>query len=275
MGNIQVLVATMGRSDFSIAEKMNIPCDAILANQTDETCYSRIEKDGHNWQMISTNTRGVGTNRNLALLASDADIVLFADDDIVYYDGLQDGVLNAFDHWPDADVMLFSIEYEKEARIFRRKQVPQKRMRVFNSLKYGTCVVAAKRESLLRENITFHRCFGGGCLYGCGEDTLFLKECFDKKLKVYSYDYVLGVCNKDGSTWFEGFNEKFFYDKGAMLSIAFPKLKFLMLPLFAAKFRESNLPYWKRLQLMRWGGKNVKGLIPYSQEKSKKFAGKV
>ena len=204
-------------------------------------------------------------NRNIALLASDADIILFADDDIAYYDGTLAGVQEAFRHWPDADVIIFSIEYEKEGQICMKKYVPQKRMRIWNSLKYGACAIGARRASLLEKNITFHQKFGGGCDFGCGEDSLFLKECFDKKLKVYTYHYVLGRSDKNSSSWFTGFNEKFYYDKGAMLSQVFPKMKFLMLPVFAARLKGSNLTYFQRLRWMLKGSKNVKSWIPYEQ----------
>ena len=40
MKQLQVLVATMHQSDFSLVEKMNITCDAILANQTDHNAVS-------------------------------------------------------------------------------------------------------------------------------------------------------------------------------------------------------------------------------------------
>ena len=59
----------------------------------------------------------------------------------------------------------------------------------------------------------FFQNFGGGCIYSSGEDSLFLKACFERGLKVYSNAYVLGSCCKDVSSWFRGFNEKYFYDK--------------------------------------------------------------
>ena len=81
-------------------------------------------------------------------------------------------------------------------------------------MRFGACRMAVRRQALVDNNITFSQCFGGGCEFSSGEDSLFLKSCFDAGLKVYSHSYVLGTCCKDSSTWFVGHNEKYFYDKG-------------------------------------------------------------
>ena len=75
MKKLQVLVATMHQKDLSLVEKMNIRCDAVIANQADKN--EILTED--NVTMITTKTRGVGLNRNIALLAADAEILLFAD----------------------------------------------------------------------------------------------------------------------------------------------------------------------------------------------------
>ncbi len=260
------MVATMNREDASLAEKMNIDCDAIIANQAGRHGFESVTRNGRTVKMITTDTKGVGLNRNIALFAADAEIVLFADDDMVYCDGLSEGVAAAFDHWKDADVILFSVSFSKNGQVFKKRIVPQKRMRLWNSLKYGAIAVAAKRESILKNNISFSHFFGGGCIYGSGEDSMFIKHCFDKGLKVYSYDFMLGRCGKDSSTWFCGYNDKFFFDKGAALRYMFPKMKYLMMLRFALKFKESGYSYGKKLRLMADGIKKSKNLTPFEGE---------
>lgn len=266
MNELQVLVATMHQTDFSIGEKMNIRCDAVFANQCGTSSVQTVTSDQGVWKMISTDTRGVGINRNIALLAADADIILFADDDIEYYDGTLEGVKKAFREFPKADVIIFSVDLEKNGVVYEKRRVPHKKMHVWNSMKYGTYSIAARKSAIVRKNITFHHCFGGGGIYGSGEDSLFLKECFDKKLKVYSYDYVLGKCNKDNSTWFTGYHEKYYYDKGAVLALLFPYLKYLMVPVFAYRLNKSKLSLIQRMGCMYQGMRNVQKLIPYSDE---------
>ena len=110
-------------------------------------------------------------------------------------------------------------------------------------MRFGTCRMAVRREAILKKNIHFSSLFGGGCLYGSGEDSLFLVQCFKSGLKVCSHEYVLGVCSKDESTWFDGYNEKYFFDKGALLACAFPATKHLIKWYFIFKYhRKTKMP---------------------------------
>ena len=78
--DIEVLVATMGQTDCSLAEKMNIKTSAVIANQSQRWDYE--EADRGRVRMLSTDTKGVGINRNFALELSKGDILLLADDDM-------------------------------------------------------------------------------------------------------------------------------------------------------------------------------------------------
>ena len=76
---VQVLVATMHQTDYSLLEKMNIQTDAIVVNQCDENKIEEFEYNGHKIKWLSLKERGVGLSRNTALMRADADILLFAD----------------------------------------------------------------------------------------------------------------------------------------------------------------------------------------------------
>ena len=77
-------------------------------------------------------------------------------------------------------------------------------------------------------------------MYGSGEDTIFIRDCFRAGLRVYSHPYVLGACRKDESSWFCGFNEKFMFDKGAMLACAFPKCKHILKWHFIRRYSQKS-----------------------------------
>ena len=100
----------MNQHDFSKIGEMNVHSDVVFANQSDYTAYEELEFDGHKAKMISTQTHGVGINRNLALTYASADICLFADDDVVYVDDVENKVVAEFDAHPDADVIIFHID---------------------------------------------------------------------------------------------------------------------------------------------------------------------
>lgn len=238
MKDLQILVATMKQTDFSLFKKMNIKTNAIIANQHDTDSVINQTTEHGEIKMITTATRGVGLNRNIALMASDAEILLFADDDIVYYDGTLDGVKQAFKQLPDADVIIFSLDFTKKGVVFEERHLPIKRRNIFNGLRFGACALAIRRDAVIKANITFNQLFGGGCIYGSGEDSLFIIECLKKGLHIYTHPYVLGACAKDSSSWFSGFNEKYFFDKGAFLSAAFPKAKLLFILALAVKLKK-------------------------------------
>ena len=109
MGRFEILCVTMRQNDFSKLDEMNIHSDVVFANQCDRTAYDEREFDGHTAKMISTQTRGVGINRNTALMYASAEICLFADDDVKYVDNVEQLVLGEFDAHPDADVGYASV----------------------------------------------------------------------------------------------------------------------------------------------------------------------
>lgn len=264
MKELQILVATMHRKDFSLVEYMNLRSDAILANQTDIDDIRTEEFPFGTVKIISTTTRGVGLNRNISILAADAEILLFADDDITYRDDAADRVTAAFQENPKADVMIFSMDYTRDGEVIERRHLKKKRLHIWNAMRYGACALAVRRSAILRGNLLFHPLFGGGCLYGSGEDSLFLRDCFKKGLGVYSHDYVLGICRRDSSSWFSGCDEKYFYDKGALMGFLFPRLSRLMVLRFALCFKKpTELSCLRRIRWMMAGRRGGKKLCPY------------
>ncbi len=258
----------MHQKDMSIAEKMNIRCGAVIANQADREEITNKEAGYGTVKMVTTPTRGVGLNRNIALMAADADILLFADDDVVYNDDMPQMVTEAFEKIPNADVIIFGMDMVKNGVVVEKRECKMRRLSVRNSMRFGTYRIAVRRKALLDNNITFHQRFGGGCEFGSGEDTLFLKSCFDKGLSVYSYNYNLGTCCKDASTWFVGCNEKYFYDKGVLISKLFPESTHLMVLYFGIRFkRQTDVGVLKRLRLMYAGAKGGKEMKPYRGNK--------
>lgn len=263
---LSVLCATMDQSDLSKFKTMHIRSDVIFANQCDRNETVSISLEGHKVTVLSTSTRGVGLNRNLALLASNAEIVLFADDDMTYYDGYAEAVVRAFDELPEADLLVFSVDLVKNGQIIEKRRNTVRKLHTWNSLKYGACVLAARRASLLRARVSFSHLFGGGCIYGSGEDSLFLLDCLHKGLRLYSHSFVLGACSKDSSSWFTGYHEKFFYDKGAWIAAAFPRTGALFRLYFSYRYRgKTDIPMREMRRLMRRGQKGYQTLLPWSE----------
>ena len=107
---LQVLIATMHQTDHSLLDKMNIQSDAIVINQCDCDKIEKFTYKGHEIIWLSLNERGIGLSRNTALMRGTADIVLFADEDVIYEDGYSQKIINAFDKNPKADILLVDLK---------------------------------------------------------------------------------------------------------------------------------------------------------------------
>lgn len=251
---LEVLVAAMGQEDLSLAERMNIRRSVLIANQCGRWDYTCRQAEFGTVRMLSSDTVGVGHNRNLALQLAKADILLFADDDVTYYDPALQGVLDAFAELPDADVIFFGIDMTKNGEIFDRRRNQKKRLHTWNALKYGAARMAVRRSAVEKARLSFSVLFGGGSQYGSGEDTLFICDCLRRGLKVYAHPYVLGRCAKDTSTWFTGFDEKYMFDKGAWVACAFPGTRHLMKWYFAWRYLpKTELSFGKVIRCMNLG----------------------
>ncbi|MBO5359926.1 MAG: glycosyltransferase family 2 protein [Clostridia bacterium] len=214
---VQALIPTMHQTDFSILDKMNIQTDAIVVNQCDRFSKDEFERNGRKILFYSLDERGVGLSRNFSLMRATGDIVLFSDDDIEYYDGYEEQLIKAFEDVPDADMIVFNLDYKDDERASDRKKLSKiKRVRWYNCSGYGAARVAVKTESIKKANVAFSLLFGGGAKYSAGEDVLFINEAVRAGLHMYTYPVTLAQIEGSTSTWFKGYDEKLFKDKGVL-----------------------------------------------------------
>ncbi|MDO4562962.1 MAG: glycosyltransferase [Clostridia bacterium] len=213
---IEVLCSAMHQKDMKLQREMNIDSDAVIINQCDREEYEETNIRGCKVRMYSHNERGIGRSRNCALLHASGDILLFADEDIRYEDGYKDMVLREFEAQRSADMIVFNIRAFGSQR-FEHTITKRHRIRFHNCLRYGAVRFAVRREALLRANIAFSLLFGGGALYSAGEDSIFISDCIKKGMRVYASPNVLCSVDMSESSWFKGYDEKYFSDKGALL----------------------------------------------------------
>lgn len=219
MHKIDFIVATTKRESLDFINSMNIKTNAIVINQNDKYNIS----ESNQYTMITTPTRGVGINRNIGLNLSDAEYVLIVDDDMTFYDNAIDIINDAIKQLPSADVIIFNFDYNKDGKKIRNRISKTGRLNYTNCLKYGICCALLRLKRIKQKNIWFSTLFGGGCKYGSGEDSMFYIDCIKKGLKIYTYGTSIGANEYRKSTWFNGYDEKYFYDKGALFAAMFGK----------------------------------------------------
>lgn len=224
--SMQLLVSAVNAQPREMVEAMNIHSDAIVVNQCDRYDYTELEKDGYHIRFFSMNERGVGLSRNHALLRADHEISLFADEDIIYVDDYKEQVEKAFREHPKADMILFYVKAAEGRETYTIEK--EGRVRWYNCGRYPTYSFGVRTERVHALNISFHLLFGGGAPYSNGEDSLFIMECIRKGMQVIKVPVTLGHENGRESTWFKGYNRKFFYDRGVLYHFLYGPLKYLM-----------------------------------------------
>ena len=231
---LQILISCVNQDVKILPDKMNLECDAVIANQCDSDGYEEFDYEGHRIQAYHMSDRGVGLSRNTVLLHSSADIVLFSDEDIVYQEGYAQQILEAFEKRPQADILFFNVDVVAERRTYYTEA--EKRVIWYNSGRYPAYSIAVRRERLLAKNVWYSLLFGGGAKYSNGEDSLFIWECLKKGLKAYALPILIGKEEPRPSTWFNGYNEKFFFDRGVLYKVLYG----VMAKTFAVRFLWKN-----------------------------------
>lgn len=260
---LEVLIAAVNENPRELAEKMNIQSDALIVNQCDRYAYEEFEQGGRRVRCFSMAERGVGLSRNTALMRSEGDVLLFSDEDICLEDGYEEKILNAFERNPDADVILFNLEIDPSRATFHNETVH--RVRWYNYGRYGTVSAAIRREALLRAGVSFSLLFGGGARYSNGEDNIFLHDCLKRGLHLYSETVNVGREIFHESSWFHGYTEKFFHDRGVLYAYLYGPMAevwTLRYLLVKQKVLCNEIPLKKAFRLMRDGireGRNVRG----------------
>lgn len=211
---LQVLVAAVNEDAETLAEKMNLETEAVIVNQCGHFGYQEYLHKGRRVRCFSMAERGVGLSRNTALMHGEGEICLFSDEDIVFAAGYEKTVLEAFEQNPDADIITFNFKVDPSRTTYCNRV--RKRIRWYNYSRYPTYAVAARLEALRRANVGFSLLFGGGARYSNGEDSLFLHDCLKKGLHLYADTALIGEEVYRESTWFKGYNSKFFEDRGVL-----------------------------------------------------------
>lgn len=256
MLKIQVLVATMHQTDHSLIEKMNICTSAIVGNQCDHNSVETFDVNGNCIVYLNFHERGVGLNRNNALMRADADICLFADDDMVYDADYVETVKRAFLETPDADVVVFNLR----EKVPTRKLITKKtRVGHLNYLRYGTARVAVRLDSVKKCGIYFNQCFGGGTEHCHGEDNLFLNACLKNGLKIIAVpEYIAALTEERKSSWNNGYDDKYIKDQGTLyFTLSKRWWRLLCLQDAVRRHRSYNRSFWDAYRLMV-GKKNVR-----------------
>ena len=246
---LEILLSCMNQEDMSIVKKSWITGNVLIINQCDKEQETSEKTLQGTARMISTRERGLSRSRNMALRHAKGDICLLCDDDEMFLPGYEDTILKAFEKYPKAAVIAFNLTNRKP----RLKQQPQ-RIHYLTSLRLSSCYLAFRREAILKADLQFDERMGAGSGNGSGEENKFLLECLKKGLQIYYVPETIAELEDNGSTWFFGFDEMFFYQRGAATR---HMMGFLPAAAYGFYYIVAKFPQYRRTISPMKAGKNL------------------
>ena len=245
---LEVLLSVMNLNKKDL-DKMNITSKCTVINQ----CGENKKEKYKNFNIYSYGELGTANSRNRGLEHITEDIILLCDDDVVYNKDYEKIVLEEFKKNLEADMIIFNV-----INTYRKKRINKKnkRLHIYNSLNYAAYNVAFRKKSL--GNIRMNTMFGPAAKYKSGgDDTLFIVDFLKNKLRIYSSSKIIGKIISNESTWFKGYNEKFFFDKGALYTAISKKYRHILMLQHLTRHKEilGNLDFFKAYRLMLKGSK--------------------
>lgn len=257
---LEVLISAVEKNPAEVVSQMNISTDAVFVNQCDRYAFDTFTVPGGEIKCFSMPERGVGLSRNTALLHASGDVVLFSDEDITLVPDYRGRILKAYKRLPDADMILFNVQVAPARRTYWNREI--RRVSCRNYGRYPAYSISAKLPALRRANAHYSLLFGGGAKYSNGEDSLFLRDCLKAGLHIYAHTVCIGRERERESTWFSGYHEKFFRDRGVLYHHLYGKLAVLLSLRFLWVHRETmcrEIPVWKAFYMMCQGVREARG----------------
>lgn len=255
--SVELLVSTMNKNDYELIKKMNIQSNAIIINQCDRTDRKEMKINGYNVIWIDVQERGLSRSRNMALKNSTADYCLICDDDEILADGYASIIEESFSKVNNADIIAFDFikrgsqnRYTKIFEYGNSKKV--------SKAPYFKCYcsirLAFRRKKIIANNLYFDERFGAGSgMILSGEETLWQVKAKRVGLKIFHVPYVIAELIQQESSWFDGFNNKYFYDLGACLSVNYPFLCHILKYYYVINIRGGKMSNYNKIKWLKNG----------------------
>jgi len=213
MGSLTVLLSAMGLSDTSLLRKLGISGSSIVINQASSEEREYFPEE--DCLFITTRERGLSKSRNMAMREAAMqrkELCIFCDNDVLYEKDYEEKILSAFDRNPDSDILVFFIERpERHKPVFKE----ERRLDRLHAMKIFSPEIAFRLSSVKRAGLKMDELFGAGAKYGMGEENIFLFDAVKAGLKTTYVPVRIAGTVENESSWFKGYTEEFFRNRGA------------------------------------------------------------
>ena len=231
--SLQILISAVNKDAGKLPEMMNIESDAVIVNQIiGEDAKRELSFDGNRddemsfagnrIEILVRDEKGVGLSRNTAFERADHELIQFGDDDIVYSEGYAERIIREFDSHPEADMLLFNVKAQEGRETYWNSDFAKVTWKNYG--RYPAYAICARRQKVVDAKVRYSLLFGGGAPYMNGEDSLFLHDCLNAGLQIYRTTVEIGYERSGESTWFKGYSDKFFFDRGVLYHFLYGKM---------------------------------------------------
>lgn len=238
-----VLVATLDTENVKgLVKEMNLEnLETIVVNQSRQgRVTSQLLEDGKT-KILYSDRLGLSASRNDALnLAPYTAICQIADDDMVFVEDYEKLVDQAYQEFPDADMIVFYVDQERSE--LSKKPLKKGKMNHITAMKTSSVQISFKKSSLVDRGITFDERFGIGAPYTFGEENILLFDALRKGLKIYSYPEKIATLRDRESHWDRTPTPSLCQNRGAVFKRMSPKWYWLLIIQFAIRKRQMMRP---------------------------------
>lgn len=237
--NVELLISTMNLSDpDKLLKREGVTGKSIIINQITRQGGKAVQIDKGDHQCFSYYEKGLSKSRNHAMEEANGDICTLSDDDMTYCKDYEKLIQQAYDKYPNADIIAFSILHPdgKEKRHLREGRVS-----LLMSMKINSAMITYRRSRIVDNNLKFDERFGAGSQYPWGEENIFLFDCIKRGLKLYYVPVVIGQLQPSDSSWSRRNTPEHFKQMGAIYYRMSSKIYPLLIIQFALRKRKQYI----------------------------------
>lgn len=265
---LQVLISTYGRQGIERLASLPHPVmegvEYIVSWQygDDAPVIPEPLKQRKDFTILPNGTRGLTINRNLALEAATAPLVLISDDDVEYSEEGLRNVIKGFEDNPEADYINFKYDSDDNPiPHFPQKADLRKPPKGWST--GGSFEIAFRLDSIRKHNIRFNTLFGIGAPFPSGEEDLLLHDVIKAGLHPIYLPVTIVTHQGTTTSMRTQSQDSFIRTKGAVFMILHPLSWPLRMIAHAVRFSKSAAE--RKRYIKAW----LKGAADYSALKSK------
>lgn len=231
MKDIQVIISTFNNSPENI-DRSFFETNTIIINQLPINYDDSInERKVDNFIWYDVDQKGLSKSRNIGIDFADSTYLYLTDDDVILNPNFSEIVLNNFENNADADVLAFQVNGIN--RKYKDYSQEIKKIGFLSSQKLSSVQLVFKTKFLKNSNIFYDELFGTGSVYSMGEENILLFDLIKNGANIYYIPEEIGKVYVGDSSWFNGFTNKYFFDRGAIIKRMYGSLAPMYITIFA------------------------------------------